>query len=146
MGRGADFKSPVKALLARRVGYLCSNPKCQKPTIGPKMGAQGYVSVGVASHIRAASPGGPRYDERQTPEERSGFDNGIWLCADHAHIIDHDEKEFTVEVLREWKHTAEERAFQQLLIARSGSRASCRRRTCRRVARTKSAARVAAGG
>jgi hypothetical protein len=92
-----NFKSPVKVLLAKRVGYLCSNPKCQRSAIGPKMGAQRFVNVGIAAHIKAASPGGPRYDESQTPEERSGIDNGIRLCADHAHIIDHDEKEFTVE-------------------------------------------------
>ncbi len=78
------------------------------------MGERGFVSVGVAAHIKAASEGGARYDPLQTPEERRSFDNGIWLCQNHAHQIDHDAQEFTVETLREWKREAEQRAFDQL--------------------------------
>src|SRR3546814_311154 len=76
------------------------------------------LNVGVAAHIKAASPGGARYDENQTSEERSHADNGIWLCEVHAHLIDHDANEFTVELLQKWKREAEERAFQQLLSGR----------------------------
>ncbi|MBY5700169.1 NACHT domain-containing protein [Rhizobium leguminosarum] len=117
-----DFKAATKTMLAQRVGYLCSNPDCQRPTIGPKMGQPGALSVGVAAHIKAASPGGPRYDEHQTPLERSAYDNGIWLCANDAHIIDHDKQTFTAEVLREWKREAERRAFQQLSCGRGSAR------------------------
>src|SRR3546814_3864923 len=78
----------------------------------------GANNVGVAAHIKAASPGGARYDENQTSEERSHADNGIWLCEVHAHLIDHDANEFTVELLQKWKREAEERAFQQLLSGR----------------------------
>ncbi|MGO6980978.1 NACHT domain-containing protein [Rhizobium leguminosarum] len=113
--RRDDFKAATKRLLALRVGYLCSKPDCQKPTIGPKKGGTGYVSTGVAAHIKAAAPEGPRYDQNQTVAERGAFDNGLWLCADHAHIIDHDEKHFTTELLLEWKRGAEERAFRQLV-------------------------------
>ncbi|UWM79478.1 hypothetical protein N1937_30210 (plasmid) [Rhizobium sp. WSM4643] len=113
--RRDDFKAATKRLLALRVGYLCSNPDCQKPTIGPKKGGTGFVNTGVAAHIKAAAPEGPRYDQNQTVVERSAFDNGVWLCADHAHIIDHDEKHFTTELLLEWKRGAEERAFRQLI-------------------------------
>ncbi len=110
-----DFKAATKVLLAQRVGYLCSNPDCQKSTIGPKMGATGCVSIGIAAHIKAASPKGPRFDENQTVAERTSFENGIWLCSDDAHIIDHDEKHFTIELLQQWKRGAEERAFRQLV-------------------------------
>jgi hypothetical protein len=78
------------------------------------MGDDGYVKVGEAAHITAASPSGARYDASLTPEERRDFSNGIWLCREHAHQIDHDEKHFTVEGLRLWKRDAEARAFEQL--------------------------------
>ncbi|TLX08598.1 hypothetical protein [Rhizobium sp. MHM7A] len=113
--RRDDFKAATKRLLALRVGYLCSNPECQRPTVGPKKGGSGYVSTGIAAHIKAAAPEGPRYDPSQTVLERSAFENGLWLCADHAHIIDHDEEHFTTELLLEWKRGAEERAFRRLV-------------------------------
>lgn len=116
--RRDDFKPTVKIQLAQRVGYLCSNPQCQRLTIGPRKGEQGSNTIGVAAHIKAASPGGPRYDSSQTPMERASADNGIWLCADHAHLIDHNHEEFTVEKLEKWKQEAEERAFQQLASGR----------------------------
>lgn len=112
--RRDDFKPAIKIQLAQRVGYLCSHPQCQRLTIGPRMGEEGANNIGVAAHIKAASRGGPRYDFSQTPMERMSADNGIWLCADHAHLIDHDPEEFTVEKLKKWKQEAEERAFQQL--------------------------------
>ena len=113
-----DFKPSVKTQLAQRVGYLCSNPNCQRLTIGPRKGEDGANNVGVAAHIKAASVGGPRYDANQSSSERASLENGIWLCAVHAHQIDHDEKEFTVEKLKKWKRDAEERAFQQLMTGR----------------------------
>ncbi|MBT1157117.1 hypothetical protein J1C56_16090 [Aminobacter anthyllidis] len=112
--RRDDFKPTVKIQLAQRVGYLCSNPQCQRLTVGPRKGEEGTNIIGVAAHIKAASPGGPRYDSNQSPAERASADNGIWLCADHAHLIDHNPKEFTLNKLEKWKHEAEERAFQQL--------------------------------
>ncbi|RWA70661.1 MAG: hypothetical protein EOQ28_19995 [Mesorhizobium sp.] len=112
--RRDDFKPAIKTLLAQRVGYLCSHPECQRPTIGPRKGEAGANNIGVAAHIKAASIGGPRFDPDQTPTERGGLENGIWLCADHAHLIDHDPNEFTVSKLRDWKRAAEERAFRQL--------------------------------
>lgn len=111
--RRDDFRADVKAKLAQRVGYLCSY--CQKATVGPRMGEEGALNLGTAAHIKAASPGGPRYDATQTPAERSHIDNGIWLCNNHAHMIDHDPKEYTVEVLQKWKAEGERRALEQLL-------------------------------
>lgn len=113
--RRDDFKPTVKIQLAQRVGYLCSNPQCQRLTVGPRRGEDSANSIGVAAHIKAASPGGARYDYSQSPTERASAGNGIWLCADHAHLIDHNPKEFTVEKLKKWKEEAEERAFQQLV-------------------------------
>jgi hypothetical protein len=66
--------------------------------------------VGEAAHITAAAPGrgARRYDATLTPERRRSIDNGIWLCATCARMIDRDAVLFTVKLLREWKRSAEE--------------------------------------
>lgn len=105
-----DFTSSARDILAKRVGYRCSNPSCRRPTIGPNSNPNKATSVGVASHICAAAPGGPRYDESMSTAERTSLKNGIWLCQNCATIIDRDENKYTVPVLQEWKAKAEERA------------------------------------
>jgi hypothetical protein len=70
----------------------------------------GITNVGVAAHIRAASPGGARYDPDMTSEERSSFSNGIWLCQTHAKLVDDDEVTFSTPLLLEWKEVAEHMA------------------------------------
>ncbi|RUU12482.1 hypothetical protein EOD23_07335 [Mesorhizobium sp. USDA-HM6] len=75
-------------------------------TAGPDAG-EGTTNTGVAAHIAAASPGGARYDETMTPEQRSAIANGIWLCQTHAKLIDDDEMTYTPAALQEWKVTAE---------------------------------------
>ena len=47
-----------------------------------------------------------------SPAERAAEQNGIWLCATHAHQIDHDEQHFTADLLHNWKREALERAFR----------------------------------
>ena len=101
-----DFSKPVIDRLAKRVGMRCSYPDCRAPTSGPDMEG-GVTNVGVAAHITAASPGGPRYDETLTSEGRSDISNGIWLCQIHAKLIDDDELAFPASILKAWKETAE---------------------------------------
>ena len=109
-----DFSAATKEALARRVGLHCSNPACWRITSGPADDPNRAVSTGVAAHITAASPDGPRYDPGLTPEQRGGIDNGIWLCQNHAHLVDHDEERYTVALLREWKTWAEEEARREV--------------------------------
>ena len=104
-----NFSRDVIDKLAKRVGMRCSNPDCRQPTAGPDS-AGGTTNLGVAAHISAASPGGARYDETLTPAERSGIGNGIWLCQQHAKLIDDDELDYPPARLREWKETAEHMA------------------------------------
>lgn len=104
-----DFSRTTIDRLSRRVGMRCSNPDCRMPTAGPDSNG-GTTNLGVAAHITAASPGGARYDDRLTSEERSSIENGIWLCQIHAKLIDDDELRFPPSVLREWKETAEHMA------------------------------------
>jgi len=79
------------------------------PTSGPDA-AGGTTNSGVAAHISAASPGGARYDETLTAEQRSDIGNGIWLCQVHAKLIDDDELSYPPPLLREWKDVAEKMA------------------------------------
>lgn len=109
-----DFTKVTIELLAKRVGYVCSNPGCQTPTTGPHSDDEKAVSVGVAAHIAAASAGGPRYDASQTPTERKASSNGIWLCQTCARLIDVDTARYTRDVLLGWKDAAEASALAKL--------------------------------
>lgn len=106
-----EFDKEVKEILARRVGYLCSNPNCRKLTSGPQTDPTKALNIGVAAHITAASSGGCRYNASLSSQERKSVINGIWLCQNCAKLIDNDEQKYTVELLLEWKKTAEQQAL-----------------------------------
>jgi hypothetical protein len=38
-----------------------------------------------------------------TTAQRKHIDNAIWLCSDHADLIDRDEVKYTIEALQEMK-------------------------------------------
>lgn len=109
-----DFSQSVKDLLANRVGWKCSNPNCRKATRGAGVEKTNIINIGVASHITAASKGGPRYDENMTAQERKSFDNGIWLCQSCSKLIDSDEMRYTVDKLKKWKDISEQLAVLEL--------------------------------
>jgi len=99
-----DFLKSVIKQLKEYSGYRCSNPECRVVTSGGKM------NIGVAAHICAAAPLGPRYDPKMTKEERRSYKNGIWLCQSCAKKIDNDVNSFTIERLNLWKTLSEEEA------------------------------------
>jgi hypothetical protein len=109
-----DFASGVKDALAKRVSFRCSNPACAQPTSGPHSESSRHVNIGVASHITAASVGGPRHDADLSPSERSSIENAIWLCQNCAKVVDSDTLEYSVRVLRRWKVAAEAKASRAL--------------------------------
>lgn len=111
-----NFNQQVKRLLAKRVGYLCSNPDCRRHTIWPNASQNGVTNIGVAAHICAASPKDPRYNANMTSKERKSFENGIWLCQNCAHMIDTDTVTYTVDLLKQWKQRAEAYAQEKLSI------------------------------
>jgi hypothetical protein len=102
-----DFTKSTIDILAKRVGYLCSNPNCKKPTIGAHEQKDKSTSIGIAAHITAASPGGPRYDDTLTIEQRKNIDNGIWLCSNCATLIDKDKEKYKIDLIKDWKIKAE---------------------------------------
>jgi hypothetical protein len=114
MPRDDDFSVPTKQRLAKRVGYICSYPNCLAPTSGPAIDGDKSVNIGVAAHITAASPKGPRFDPSMPPEQRHAAENGIWMCATHATLIDRDVDKYPIELLRDWKFAAEDRAMKML--------------------------------
>jgi hypothetical protein len=105
-----DFSEETKKKLGHRAGWCCSNPRCQRPTSGPSEASKGITNVGVAAHITAASPEGPRYDASLTLEERVSIANGVWLCQKCGKAVDDDPVTYTCQLLRDWKSEAERRA------------------------------------
>src|SRR5580692_10801778 len=107
-GREDDFSALVRRDLELKAGARCSAPFCRIGTSAAGSSDQ-VVRIGVAAHISAASPGGPRFDVAMPNDERRSSSNGIWLCQDHARLIDVDEARYPTPLLREWKRLAEKR-------------------------------------
>ena len=109
-----DFKAKTIDIMAKRVGYRCSNPNCRKLTCGANDDPENYSNIGVAAHICAAAPGGKRYDANMTRAERMGIHNGIWLCQSCSKLIDSDDLRYTVDLLYKWKRLSEEASILEL--------------------------------
>ena len=144
--RRDDFSEAVRKAVAARAGHLCSNPSCRAPTSGPRSDPAKSVNLGVAGHITAASPQGPRFDPALSPKDRRHHDNAIWLCQNCGKLVDNDESRFTVEELRRWKREAEAEAERRVgraataqearavtHKAQEGRQAQARREKCRQV-------------
>ena len=101
-----EFAKDTKRQIGRRAGWLCSDLECRSFTVGSNLAGDGEINLGIAAHICAAAPGGPRYDSAMTPEQRRSPENGIWLCQRHAKAVDNDPAAYSVERLREWKRLA----------------------------------------
>jgi hypothetical protein len=70
---------------------MCSFPECLYPSTGPAVLENGTIvlkGAGVAAHIYAASPNGPRPGQELSDEEKAAETNGVWLCPTHAVQVD----------------------------------------------------------
>ncbi len=73
------------------------------------------MNLGVAAHITAAAPGGPRYDGVITQAQRESAQNGIWLCQTCSSLIDKNGgADYSTTALHEWKDRAEAQAAQSI--------------------------------
>ncbi len=105
--RRDDFSPATIRKIKEMAGDVCSMPSCRVITGGAKKLRDNSFSIGVAAHICAASPGGPRYDPRMSKDVRRGYENGLWLCQTHSRLIDADPTRFSIELLKAWKEEAE---------------------------------------
>lgn len=103
-----DFRKSTIITMAQRVNYVCSNLSCRKHTAGPHANKEKSTLVGIAAHISAAAPGGPRFDANMTSNERKDINNGIWLCANCSIVIDKNPTKYSIQLLQNWKSTAEQ--------------------------------------
>ncbi|AUX46387.1 uncharacterized protein SOCE26_078930 [Sorangium cellulosum] len=111
----ANFTQPTKDLLASRAGYRCSFPTCGRSTIGPGAQPDKFASIGVASHIYSAAPGGPRGNGGLTNAQLADVSNGIWLCQDHSKLIDTNEgARFPAVMLQSYKGLHEARILRDM--------------------------------
>ena len=94
---------------------MCSYPWCNQRTSGSTSDGKDVIRVGVAAHICAAAPGGPRYDPGMSSVERSSAGNGIWLCETHARAADSGDPQFTVDAMRSWKKQAQRKSFHGVM-------------------------------
>jgi hypothetical protein len=100
VGTRGEPKGPAERTIKRLFalsGNRCAFPRCATALI------QGDTVVGQVCHIKAAKPGGSRYDDQQTNGERHAFANLILMCGTHHTVIDDDEEAYTVERLAKLK-------------------------------------------
>ena len=108
-----NFSPETIRKAAQRVCYQCSICSCLTSAASQES-SDDVLSIGVASHICAASPNGPRYNPSQTAEERTSINNCIWLCQTHSKMIDEDVETYSVESLKAIKEAAEKRVNEAL--------------------------------
>lgn len=99
---GSPSVATIKRLFAVS-GNRCAFPRCSQHLVDQSSGKV----VGRICHIKAASPGGPRYDASQTEDQRHGFENLVIACPVHHDVIDDDPESYTVERLQKIKATHE---------------------------------------
>jgi len=101
-------------IIGRRAGYQCSFPDCGRLTVGPGLDENHSEVTGKAAHIYSASEFGPRGQGTLTATELRSVPNGIWMCGEHADLIDKNKGvRYSVQTLQSWKALHESRiAFQ----------------------------------
>lgn len=108
--RRIDFPKNTKTKLAERAGLRCSYRTCLKETKGPSQTEEGEDSsagIAVAAHIYPASANGPRKQDGLSAEQIKHISNGIWLCQNHAKLVDVSVAEYPAETLLQMKAVRE---------------------------------------
>ena len=81
----------------------CYFPNCNTPLVDEESG----TVTGEICHIKGKKQGSPRYDPKQSDEERHGFDNLLLMCPLHHKVIDDDPDSYTVYRLENIKKNHE---------------------------------------
>lgn len=104
----APSLATVKALFARSRNR-CAFPDCSSPIVE----SSGTVTAEIC-HIHALSPRGPRFDKKQTLEERNSAANLVLMCGRHHKVIDTETRKYTATVLLKMKREHEEQGFAEI--------------------------------
>ena len=113
--KDAEFAEKTRELTARRAGFRCSFPSCDRTTVGPSAEVNKSSCIGIAAHIYGAAAGGPRGSHGLSNDELKSPANAIWLCEDHASLIDkHKGVEYPRELLIGYKALHEARIAREL--------------------------------
>ena len=84
-------------------GNQCANPKCATVLIN----ANGTL-VAEVCHIKAENPGGPRFDNKLSEDQRRLPNNLILLCSTCHTLVDAEPQNYTVRQLTKWKKDRED--------------------------------------
>ena len=106
-------RTTVKRLFALSRNH-CAFPECSTPIVE----GSGTVT-GIICHIRARSRGGPRYNPKQTEEQRHAFENLVLMCSRHSKVIDSEPLRYTVKVIEGFKADHEQPAENELSVTQS---------------------------
>lgn len=109
-----DFSAKTIDTLAKRAGFLCSNPDCRVRTVGPNTDPDKSTTIGEAAHIQGARPGAERYDPKMSDVTRSAITNGLWLCRNCHKQIDRDADEYPIALLFMWRAEHEKHVALEL--------------------------------
>lgn len=82
-------------------GNICAFPTCNNTLVNSNNALDSNIC-----HIEAANPGGERFNEKMTNEQRADYENLILLCR-QCHDKTNDTNIYTVEVLKEMKRNHE---------------------------------------
>lgn len=116
-GQRAEFSPKIRELIAKRAGYRCSFPGCGRTTIGPAKDPHKSSDNGIAAHIYSAATSGkgPRGTGGLSDEELRSSQNAIWLCRNHAGLVDENSGEdYPPEKLHNFKILHETRIEREL--------------------------------
>lgn len=109
-----DFNKSTIDTIAKRSGFICSNPDCRAKTVGPNLEVTKSIVIGEAAHIYGARQNSKRYDSNMTDLSRAEITNAIWLCRNCHKLIDSDENYYTSEILFRWRELHEEYVLSEL--------------------------------
>ena len=98
-----NYPQNIKRILDIQSLNQCASPECRNTLIEPSAGESGPVVTGEICHIHALNPGGPRWKEGLSPEERNSPENLIMLCRTHHAVVDGQPEFYTAEKLQQWK-------------------------------------------
>lgn len=97
-----------------KAGGRCSESQCRRILIYRPDEAADASLVGEVCHIKARSPGGPRYDGNYPEEFRESYDNVLLMCRIHHKIVDDHPEIYSVEKLKAIKNDHEAWVDSQL--------------------------------